>query len=167
MCRDHMTFLSATHCQAFLLHLLVEWQRNVPCNAIASVFDVAVARCRQVSLEYGGSDDQPILISNMRCITDTHAVMVTDGRGRIEFTTSQMAAMVGYNVKTLTEGMNITMLMAPPYSQLHTSYLKVMLKYWCWMARPVVTLRLTNSQTTDICLPFGHACCFANMLTTA
>lgn len=86
---------------------------------------LAYCGCKQVTLELGGSDDQPILIYNMRCFADTLAMLVADAKGRINFATSQLAAMLGYSVNTLTEGMNISMMMQPPYSQLHTAYFKV------------------------------------------
>jgi PAS domain S-box-containing protein len=62
---------------------------------------------------------------NMRCLTDTLSMMVTDPRGRIMFATTQLAKMVGYNVKAMTEGMNMAGLLPPPYSQLHPMYMKV------------------------------------------
>jgi hypothetical protein len=61
----------------------------------------------------------------MRSLTDTLAMMVTDTKGRVEFATTQLAKMVGYNVKAMTEGMNMAGLLPPPYSQLHPSYMKV------------------------------------------
>eukprot|EP00878_Enallax_costatus_P033570 GHUV01037090.1.p2 GENE.GHUV01037090.1~~GHUV01037090.1.p2 ORF type:complete len:129 (+),score=31.50 GHUV01037090.1:467-853(+) len=79
----------------------------------------------QVTIEFGGSEDQPILIYNLKCFADTLAMMVTDAKGRINFATSQLAAMLGYSVNIMTEGMNITMLMQPPYSQLHSGFFKV------------------------------------------
>eukprot|EP00775_Hariotina_reticulata_P003511 gene3511-3781_t len=78
----------------------------------------------EVTCEFGGSDQVRLLMITMRCLTDTLAMMVTDPRGRIEFTTTQLAKMIGYNVKAMTEGMNMAGLLPPPYSQLHPSYMK-------------------------------------------
>eukprot|EP00775_Hariotina_reticulata_P001355 gene1355-1696_t len=80
----------------------------------------------EVTCEFGGSDQVKLLIISMRCLTDTLAMMVTDSKGRIEFATTQLAKMVGYNVKAMTEGMNMAGLLPPPYSQLHPSYMKAL-----------------------------------------
>lgn len=60
--------------------------------------------------------------------------MVTDTRGRIQFASGPMAAMVGYPVKTLTDGMTLGGLMPPPYAQLHAQFMKV--SVWIQLSLP-------------------------------
>eukprot|EP00775_Hariotina_reticulata_P003515 gene3515-3785_t len=78
----------------------------------------------EVTCEFGGSDQVKLLMISMRCLTDTLSMMVTDPRGRIVFATTQLAKMVGQNVKAMTEGMNMASLLPPPYSQLHPIFMK-------------------------------------------
>lgn len=79
----------------------------------------------QVTIEYGGSDDHVILIIVLRCLTDSLSLMVTDAKGRISFANSQLAQLLGYNARTLTDGMNMAALLPPPYAQIHAGYMKV------------------------------------------
>eukprot|EP00882_Tetradesmus_deserticola_P031440 GHRQ01035550.1.p2 GENE.GHRQ01035550.1~~GHRQ01035550.1.p2 ORF type:complete len:113 (+),score=55.54 GHRQ01035550.1:50-388(+) len=79
----------------------------------------------QVSVELGGTDDQRLLVVKLRCMSDSLALLVTDAKGRICFATSQLAGMLGYNAKVLTDGMNLAGLLPLPYSQLHSGFMKV------------------------------------------
>lgn len=81
--------------------------------------------CAQVTVEIGGSEGQRIYMLELKCLADTLAVMVTDTAGKIQFATSQMAAMIGYTAKALTTGVNMNALLPPPYAQLHSSFMKV------------------------------------------
>lgn len=81
--------------------------------------------CAQATVEFGGSNEQRILVIKLACVADSLALLVTDAKGRIHFVTSQLASMVGYSVKVLTDGMNLAGLLPPPYSQLHSGFMKV------------------------------------------
>jgi hypothetical protein len=76
-------------------------------------------------VEYGGSDEHVILVLVLRCLSDSLALMVTDAKGRITFANSQLATLLGYNARTLTDGMNMSSLLPPPYAQIHGSFMKV------------------------------------------
>jgi hypothetical protein len=65
------------------------------------------------------------LVVSLRCIADSLALLVTDAKGRIHFATSQLAGMIGYSPKVLTDGMNLAGLLPLPYSQLHSGFMKV------------------------------------------
>lgn len=76
-------------------------------------------------MEFGGSDEVRLLLLRLRCLSDNLALLVTDPKGHIQFATSQMAALVGYSVKVMMDGMNMAGLLPPPYSQLHAAFMKV------------------------------------------
>lgn len=77
-------------------------------------------------MEYGGSEEHTILVMVMRCISDSLALLVTDAKGRIGFATSNLAAMLGYSVRTLSDGgMTLNALLPLPHSQLHSALMKV------------------------------------------
>jgi PAS domain-containing protein len=78
-----------------------------------------------VTVEYGGSDEHVILVLVLRCLSDSLALMVTDAKGRITFANSQLAQLLGYNARTLTDGMNMSALLPPPYAHIHGSFMKV------------------------------------------
>jgi hypothetical protein len=99
--------------------------QNVPQAVEQMSCCCAVNGLAQVTCEFGGSDEQKLLLIRLHCFTDSLAVMVTDAKGRIQFATTQLASMVGYSAKVLTDGMNIAGLLPPPYSQLHPGYMKV------------------------------------------
>lgn len=50
--------------------------------------------------------------------------MVVDHRGRIPFATNQLASLLGYPLRTLTN-MELANLIPAPYGQLHANFLKV------------------------------------------
>eukprot|EP00775_Hariotina_reticulata_P009112 gene9112-9281_t len=47
----------------------------------------------EVTCEFGGSDEQKLLLISLHCFTDSLALMVVDPKGRIQFATTQMANM--------------------------------------------------------------------------
>ncbi|KAF8055488.1 tmcC [Scenedesmus sp. PABB004] len=78
----------------------------------------------EASIEFGGTEEQRILVIHLRCSADGLALLVTDAKGRITFATSQLAAMLGYSARTLADGMNLAGLLPPPHSQLHAAHMK-------------------------------------------
>jgi hypothetical protein len=80
----------------------------------------------QATVEHGGTDDQRLFVVSLRCVSDSLALLVTDGKGGIQFATSQLAGLLGYSsAKVLTDGMNLAGLLLLPYSQLHSGFMKV------------------------------------------
>lgn len=79
----------------------------------------------QVTVEYGGSEEQVIIVLVLHCLTEPSALLVTDAKGRIQFANTELGQIVGYRPQTLTEGMNLSALLPPPYAQLHTTFMKV------------------------------------------
>lgn len=63
----------------------------------------------------------------LRCLSESVALLVTDAKGRIGFANSQLGAMLGYAPRTLTDGMNMSALLPPPYAQIHSGFMKVCL----------------------------------------
>lgn len=118
----------------------------------------------QVTVEFGGSAEHTILVMVMRCISDSLALMVTDAKGRIGFATSNLATMLGYNVRSLSDGgMNLNALLPLPYSQLHAGYMKVRGGHAAPCC-PAGTRALTNARLPSGCLPPSRRAC--NMHTT-
>jgi hypothetical protein len=78
----------------------------------------------ELSVEFGGTPDQRILVFCVRCLADPMALMVVDHKGRIAHATSQLGALLGYPLATL-QGMTLQQLVPPPYAQLHTGWMKV------------------------------------------
>lgn len=76
-------------------------------------------------LDMGGTDSQRLFVVNMRRRNSASAnLMVTDHKGRIEYVTTALAAMLGYSVKHLRK-MEIAKLMPQPFNRLHDHWLKV------------------------------------------
>ena len=78
----------------------------------------------ELTIEFGGSDDQRILVISVRCLAAALALMVVDHKGRIVHATTQLGVLLGYNITTLQE-MTLAQVIPPPYSQLHASWTKV------------------------------------------
>lgn len=78
----------------------------------------------ELSVEFGGTEDQRILVMQVKCLADSMSMMVADHRGRIAFVTSKLCQMLGYSVKTLTN-MDLQAILPPPFAQLHVGWMKV------------------------------------------
>eukprot|EP00877_Chromochloris_zofingiensis_P009836 jgi/Chrzof1/5105/Cz15g11180.t1 len=80
-----------------------------------------------LTVELAGTEDQRILVFNIRCLSATsNLLMVLDQRGKLTYATSQLADAVGYPVKTLSR-MDVKAIVPSPYTQLHDIWMKVML----------------------------------------
>lgn len=75
-------------------------------------------------MEFGGTAEHTILVVVLRCIADSLALLVTDSKGRIAFATSQLGALLGYPPRALADGMNMSALLPPPLTQLHSTWMK-------------------------------------------
>lgn len=82
-------------------------------------------------MEYGGTEEHTIVVLVLRCLAEPSALLVTDAKGRIAFANSELGAMVGYNARTLADGMNMAALLPPPYAQLHAGLMKVWAEGGC------------------------------------
>ena len=78
----------------------------------------------EMSVEFGGTEDQRLLMLNIRCLTDAMSLMVVDHKTRIVYATSELAQTLGYPIKTLTE-LSLANIIPPPYAQLHPGFMKV------------------------------------------
>lgn len=78
----------------------------------------------EMSVEFGGSEEQRLLVLSIHCLTDAMALMVVDHKGRIVYATTELAQMLGYPMKTLTE-LGLANIIPAPYAQLHPAYMKV------------------------------------------
>lgn len=78
-----------------------------------------------IAVSLGGTGDQRILISNIKCLTDSLAMMVVDSRGKICYATTPLATMLGHTVRNLSK-MSFQGLIPPPHAQLHKHWMKVM-----------------------------------------
>lgn len=80
-----------------------------------------------LTVELAGTEDQRILVFNIRCLSATsNLLMVLDQRGKLTYATSQLADAVGYPVKTLSR-MDVKAIVPSPYTQLHDIWMKVRL----------------------------------------
>lgn len=76
-------------------------------------------------LELGGTDTQRLFLVNIRRKNNAASnLMVTDPKGRIEYCTSGVGAMLGYSAKHLRK-MEIDRLMPQPFNRLHQHWMKV------------------------------------------
>lgn len=78
----------------------------------------------EIGVEFGGTEEQRILMINIKCLTDSMLIMVVDQRGRIVHASSHLAQLLGYPAKTLAE-MHLSAILSPPFGQLHTGWIKV------------------------------------------
>jgi PAS domain-containing protein len=85
-----------------------------------------------VTVEYGGSEEQVIIVLVLHCLMEPSALLVTDAKGRIQFANTELGQIVGYRPQTLTEGMNLSALLPPPYAQLHATFMKVRRELQGW-----------------------------------
>jgi len=77
-----------------------------------------------VTVEFGGSSTESILILSLQAKTLAGAMMVVDHKGRIAYATTQLGAMLGYTAKQLA-AMDLQSVVPPPYSQMHAGFMKV------------------------------------------
>jgi hypothetical protein len=78
----------------------------------------------EMTVDYGGTEEQRLLLLNIRCLTDAMSLMVVDHKARIVYATSELAQTLGYPSKTLTE-LSLANIIPPPYAQLHAGFMKV------------------------------------------
>lgn len=72
-----------------------------------------------------GTDTQRIFVVNIKRKTATiDNILVTDHKGRIFYTTSTLAATLGYSLKQMKK-LELSRLMPMPFSHLHDAWLKV------------------------------------------
>jgi hypothetical protein len=105
-------------------------------------------------------------VVSLRCVSDSLALLVTDGKGRINFATSQLAGLLGYSsAKVLTDGMNLAGLLPLPYSQLHSGFMKVRARRTACTLRCAITTvcceehkHCSSGQAQLLCYPLSELC---------
>jgi hypothetical protein len=77
-----------------------------------------------------GTDAQRLLVATIRkCAGDSDHLMVTDHKGRIIYVTSKLAELLGSTPKALLRT-DFARLMAQPFMQLHSKWMKVWVWWW-------------------------------------
>lgn len=76
--------------------------------------------------ESAGTPAQPFFTIRIRCVAERAPLMVINNHGRVDYVTSELAALLGYVPKAMHE-MELTDLMQPPYAQLHRHWMKSVL----------------------------------------
>jgi hypothetical protein len=104
-----------------------------------------------VTVELGGTDDNPIFVLNLRCMIDNVNLLVTSQKGAIVYATSPLAKMLGYPVKTLTT-MQVRSLMPQPYSDLHVGWLKVGAQASNMLASALQMVPTSSCMQVSICV---------------
>jgi PAS domain S-box-containing protein len=68
--------------------------------------------------------DQRVLVFNMKRIAKNDLRMALDGRGKVVYSNSAMATMLGYTPSQI-KAQDITTLLPRPFGQLHLKWMRV------------------------------------------
>lgn len=92
------------------------------------VTDFACLSTTQVAVslrfQLGGSESQRVLVVVMKRLEETRLMLAADHKGRLVYANTCVASMLGYKLAAL-KARDFSSLLPPPYSVMHTKFIKV------------------------------------------